>query len=154
MLKYANLNKFIFVTFALALWIPSASAITYKTPAELYNEADLVVTGQAIQIDQEMGTTTIQFKIEEVLKGVSVSPHLTVKASGGRVYPAKDEPQFLQIEKYMLFLKAQGAHYICLNKADGQKIVRNENIYPYAGNLTFSQPLKDYLKNFPKPSKS
>jgi hypothetical protein len=127
--------------------------LTYKTPVELYNEADLVVTGQAIQIDQEMDTTTIQFKIEEVLKGVSTSPHLTIKAAGGRVYPAKDEPQFLHIERYLLFLKSKGAYYICLNQADGQKILRNENIYPYAGNLTFSQPLKEYLKNFPKPAK-
>lgn len=138
----------------LFLGLTAASALVYKTPQELYQQSDLVVTGEVIEIDQDMDTTTIQFKIKEVLKGSPQTPHVTIKTAGGRVYLRKDQPQFLQIEKYLLFLKSKGAYYLCLNDADGQKIIRNDNIYPYAGNMTLSQPLEDYLKSLPKPTKA
>ncbi len=136
-----------------ALGTSSAWAMTYKTPVELYNEADLVVTGETIQIEEEMDSTTVQFRIEESLKGAIQMPHVTIKTAGGRVFPAKDEPKFFHLEKYLLFLKRRADHYICLNQADGQKILRNENVYPYNGNITYSVPLEEYLKNFPKQPK-
>ncbi len=118
-----------------------------STDFDLLGRADVVITGEVISVEQTPNTTRAQIRILQSLKGRKTAGSLVaVETSGGKVFIDESEPTFTTPQANLLFLQKTGSGYVCVNRADGQKIVRNANLYPFHDNLTYSVPLKDYLK--------
>ena len=136
----------------LAFFVPSrAQAVTHLNTDELLLEADLVVLGEVVSVDQGMNDTRTQIRVLQVLKGLK-GPEgpgslVTVESKGGKVFIEESEPNFTVLQSDLLYLqKTAPGRYVCVNQADGQKVVRGRNIYPFHDNMSYSVPLKDYLK--------
>ena len=124
-------------------------ALTHIPEQELVRQADLVVLGEVVGVEQGVDTTQAQLRLAQVLKGSEHAGSLiTVDSYGGKVYVDENEPVWAQHKVGLYFLqKNDQGGYACVNKADGQKHIFGENVFPYHENLTFGVPLKDYLKS-------
>ena len=137
------------------LSITPALALTHLSETELVSRSDLVALGEVIGVDQGVETTQAQLRLSQVLKGSEPSGGLvTVESYGGKVFVDKDEPTWAQYKVGLYFLqKNNEGVYACVNKADGQKHIFGENIFPYHENMALGIPLKDYLKTLEASAK-
>jgi hypothetical protein len=131
----------------LAGTIPAFGVIHMNTD-ELVERSDVVILGEVVGVDQDMSTTHSQIRVLQPFKGQERPGALvTVESKRGKVYIDESEPDFMIMQIDLLFLqKTPAGTYICVNRGDGQKIVRNDNLYPFHDNASYSIPLKDYLK--------
>ena len=139
-----------------ALWTaPPAFAVMHLNTDELLAKADLVVLGEVVSVEQDVQATHAQIRVLQAYKGPEAAGSLvTVETRGGKVYVDESEPNFMTMQINLLFLQKTDFGYVCLNQADGQKIVRNENLYPFHDNISYSIPLKEYLKALESAAKA
>lgn len=123
------------------------AAASHLNTEELLKQADLVLVGEVISVDQDIQTTQSQIRVLKAIKGgLPAGSLVTVRSGGGKVFIDENEPSFMSPQHNLLFLQKDGEDYICVNRGDGQKIIRNDNLYPFHDNGSYSVPLKDYLK--------
>ena len=137
-----------FLFLASFLFQNPAFALTHMETAELLAKADLVAVGYTISVDQGVDSTTAQIQLVQVLKGRGEAPGglLTVESPGGKVFVDESQPNFMTRQTNLLFLQKTPEGYACVNQADGQKVIRGDNIYPYHDNAAYSLPLKEYIE--------
>lgn len=143
------MRKFPAITLVLFLFAaPPCSALTHMETTELLERADLVAVGDIISVDQGLESTRAQARLLQVIKGRGEAPGtlVTVETAGGKVYIDESQPSFMTPQANLLFLQKTATGYACVNQADGQKLIRGRNIYPYHDNASYSVPLEDYLK--------
>ncbi len=116
--------------------------------ADLLEQADLVAVGDVISVAQGLESTQAQARLLQVIKGhgEAAGSLVTIETAGGRVYIDENQPSFMTPQANLLFLQKTKTGYACVNQADGQKVIRGRNIYPYHDNASYSIPLKDYLE--------
>ena len=133
----------------LLLAVSPCLGFAYLNSDELLAQADLVVLGDVVSVEQGVDSTQAQVRVSQVLKG---RPELQgtlvlVESGGGRVYIEESEPTWSNRQAHLLFLQAApDGSYACVNQADGQKRIWGESIYPYHDNQSYAVPFKDYLK--------
>ncbi len=134
------------LAFLLCSALP-CGALTHLETTELLSQADLVAVGDIISVDQGLESTRAQARLLQVIKGRGEAPGnlVTIETAGGKVYIDESQPSFMTPQANLLFLKKTADGYVCVNQADGQKLIRGRNIYPYHDNASYSVPLKDYL---------
>ena len=140
----------VLVVFVSLVLLTPALALTHLSEVELVQKSDLVALGEVVGVDQGVDSTSVQIKLSQVLKGSQEPGDLvTVESFGGKVYVDEDEPSWspYKVGLYFLHKTASGGILACVNKADGQKRIFGENIFPYHENITLGVPLKDYLKS-------
>lgn len=136
-----------FLTAALLSTGTLCAGVTYLEPQELYSRSELVILGEIVGLDRAVDTTRAQLRVLQAFKGpVATGSMVTVESLGGKVFIDEDQPSFMTSQVNLLFLQRSGQAYSCTNRADGQKVVRGKDLYPYHDNSMYSVPLEDYLK--------
>ena len=142
----------------LAAFFLSASstlALTHMDDGELLAGADLVAVGDAVSVQQGLESTQTQVRLAQVLKGAARPGELiNIESQSGKVIIDESQPTFAALQLNLLFLQKTPTGYSCLNGADGQKVIRGKNIYPYHDNVSYSVPLETYLKTLEASAKA
>ena len=148
MLRCEPMKRFFFLILPFFLCPASlVFAMTHLDEPELLRQADLVAVGDTVSVEQGVDTSHAQARLMQVLKGPEKAGSLvTIEIASGKVMIDESQPNFTAYQPNLLFLQKTPAGYVCLNGADGQKIIRGKNIYPYHDNAAFSLPLETYLK--------
>ena len=161
-MKPFKIQAFAHIAITSLLACAPALALTHISEKELMEKADLVALGEVVGVDKGVETTQAQIRLAQVLKGSEAPGSIVaIESYGGKVYVDEDEPTWAQYKVGLYFLqKNEQGVYVCVNKADGQKHIFGENVFPYHENVTLGVPLKDYLKSLeaavkanPKPVK-
>ena len=144
-----SIRKILLFCFALSIAGVAAQAdVLHMTPNELVERADLVALAEVISVNQGIDSTHSQLQLLQVLKGAETAGAIVqVESHGGKVLIDENEPTFNTMESNLVFLQKTDQGYRCLNQADGQKIIRGKNLYPYHDNIAYGVPFQDYLKS-------
>ena len=143
-----NNLRFLALLFFIVIAGPAVYAgVAHLEPQELFSRSDMVVLGEIVSLDRTVDTTRAQLRVLRAFKGPSgVGSMLTVESLGGKVFIDETQPSFMTSQVNLLFLQKTDQAYTCTNQADGQKVIRNKNLYPYHDNSMYSVPLEDYMK--------
>ena len=137
----------LFPVFFLLFGGPAFGGVAHMNSEDLLAQADLVAAVETISVDQGIDTTRTQLRLVQVFKGSEAPGSLvTVESGGGKVFIDEDEPSFTTMRANLVFLQKNGVQYSCVNKADGQKPILADSVYPYHDNIGYGVPLKDYMK--------